>query len=297
MSQQQQYNKFSHQLDSFSDITLESVNNMSIDELNNKIEEIESIHDKIVTKLLSGKLKDNLELKSKFRKLKSEFLKKKNILEMVLIKKESQREKNLQKERKIFLSNLQQTYRTLDNLPRNEKLIKLKEIIQEINNNSELGWDRDIHTFKRDIEAEIYNIDAQNIRLESQRRIKESFKRINQINKNRNTEKEIIENFNNRTKPITDYINTTRRQIMSVSDYNKIPVLQQDIRTNKTNFQTLIREIKNEPNYKELLTNPPRLTFTWNKVRKTIDNFSENYNSMQQLFNTKKKLVQMKKNR
>ena len=84
---------------------------------------------------------------------------------------------------------------------------------------------------------------------------------------------------------------------MLLSDYNKMLELNQDIKTNKSNLQALISDIKNDSKYKDLLVNPPRTTFLWNTVRKTIDEFPEKYKAMQTLFNTKKKVIQLKNNR
>jgi hypothetical protein len=277
-------------------ITQQSANTMSINDLKSKIDQLDTMKDRIAMKLMSGELNNDLDLKRKLRKLNTNALKKTNILRMVLMKKESQQESQLKKDRKIFLSNLQQKYNTLNNLTSQEKLKQLKAISRQLQNNSNY-YDRNINSFSTKIADDISKINNQNLRLESQRRNLQRLQLKNKIDMKRSTDKSTIQEFRSKTKSIESYINNKNRQIMLLSDYNKMLELNQDIKTNKSNLQALISDIKNDSKYKDLLVNPPRTTFLWNTVRKTIDEFPEKYQAMQTLFNTKKKVIQLKNNR
>ena len=150
-------------------ITQQSANTMSINDLKSKIDQLDTMKDRITMKRMSGELDNDLDLKRKLRKLNTNALNKTNILRMVLMKKESQQDSQLKKDRKIFLSNLQQKYNTLNNLTSQEKLKQLKAISRQLQNNSNY-YDRNINSFSTKIVDEISKINNQNLRLESQRR-------------------------------------------------------------------------------------------------------------------------------
>ena len=265
---QQQFQRLQREIEP---ITQQSANTMSINDLKSKIDQLDTMKDRIAIKT--------------------------NILRMVLMKKESQQqESQLKKDRKIFLSNLQQKYNTLNNLTSQEKLKQLKAISRQLQNNSNY-YDRNIHNFSTKIADDISKINDQHLRLESQRRNLQRLQLKNKIDMKRSTDKSTIQEFRSKTKSIDSYINNKNRQIRLLSDYNKMLELNQDIKTNKSNLQALISDIKNDSKYKDLLVNPPRTTFLWNTVRKTIDEFPEKYQAMQNLFNTKKKVIQLKNNR
>lgn len=291
MSQQRQFQRLQKEIEP---ITQQSANTMSINDLKSKIEQLDSMNDRIGMKRMSGELDNDLDLKTKFRKLNTNVLRKKNILRMVLMNKESQQESQLKKNRQIFLSNLQQKYNRLNNLTSQEKLKQLKAISGQLQNNSNY-YDRNINNFRTKIFDDISEINNQNLRLESTRRDLQRLQLKNNIDMKRSTDKSTIQEFRNNIKTIDNYINTKNRQIMSLSDYNQMLELQKDIKTKKTEFQEMISDIKNDSRYNDLLVNPPRTTFAWNTVRKNIDGFPKKYQTMQKLFNTKKRVIQLKK--